>query len=878
MPPAVEDAAFSPASSVAEPDGDSGDATPEQTKTAEQAHEEPDGDSGDATPEQTADDERDPRNGTPPDGAGGSGDEDGGERRDDAANDDPPGEEECFRPPVPNELNILPLRDSVIYPMLIAPLSVARESSVQLIDESIVGNNRVIGVVAQRRPSIETPGFDDVYGYGCAVIIRTLVKMPDAVRLIVQGVSRFRIKKPIHETPYLRAQIEVLNEPETEPDQAEDIEALRRSVAALFEHAIRLSPQLPDEIRSLTQAVQEPNVMCDLVAAHMTLSVEDKQKVLETVPLADRLRLLLEMLSKEVRVLELTSKVQSEVNVELSKSQRDYYLREQLKAIQRELGESDERGEELDELRAKIDEVGLTAEALKEVNREYDRLRRMSPGSPEYTVARTYIDWMVALPWNKSTEDNIDLQSVRETLDADHYGLDKIKERILEFLAVRKVKKDGKIRQPILCFAGPPGVGKTSLGRSIAHAMNRQFVRISLGGMRDEAEIRGHRRTYIGALPGQIIQGLRRAETNNPVFMLDEIDKLGSDFRGDPSSALLEVLDPEQNAAFRDHYIDAPFDLSRVFFVTTANRLDTIPAPLRDRMEVIELSGYTEEEKVEIAKRHLIPKQVEEHGLRQSQIEFKPEALVRLIRHYTREAGVRNLEREIASVVRKVTRQFAEGRRAKVVVTTKYLESALGAPRFLHEEVLERELTPGVAVGLAWTPVGGDVLFVETAKMPGPKGLIVTGQLGDVMRESVTAALSYIRSRADQLKIPSEVFEKSEIHVHVPAGSVPKDGPSAGVTMLTALVSLLTGRTVKPRLAMSGELTLSGQVLPVGGIKEKVLAAHRAGVTTLILPADNEKDFKEDVPAEIARQLKVHFVKSADQVLRLALEKPSAKG
>ncbi|MFQ3669614.1 MAG: endopeptidase La, partial [Fimbriimonadaceae bacterium] len=733
-------------------------------------------------------------------------------------------------------------------------------------------------VVAQRRPSIETPGFDDVYGYGCAVIIRTLVKMPDAVRLIVQGVSRFRIKKPIHETPYLRAQIEVLNEPETEPDQAEDIEALRRSVAALFEHAIRLSPQLPDEIRSLTQAVQEPNVMCDLVAAHMTLSVEDKQKVLETVPLADRLRLLLEMLSKEVRVLELTSKVQSEVNVELSKSQRDYYLREQLKAIQRELGESDERGEELDELRAKIDEVGLTAEALKEVNREYDRLRRMSPGSPEYTVARTYIDWMVALPWNKSTEDNIDLQSVRETLDADHYGLDKIKERILEFLAVRKVKKDGKIRQPILCFAGPPGVGKTSLGRSIAHAMNRQFVRISLGGMRDEAEIRGHRRTYIGALPGQIIQGLRRAETNNPVFMLDEIDKLGSDFRGDPSSALLEVLDPEQNAAFRDHYIDAPFDLSRVFFVTTANRLDTIPAPLRDRMEVIELSGYTEEEKVEIAKRHLIPKQVEEHGLRQSQIEFKPEALVRLIRHYTREAGVRNLEREIASVVRKVTRQFAEGRRAKVVVTTKYLESALGAPRFLHEEVLERELTPGVAVGLAWTPVGGDVLFVETAKMPGPKGLIVTGQLGDVMRESVTAALSYIRSRADQLKIPSEVFEKSEIHVHVPAGSVPKDGPSAGVTMLTALVSLLTGRTVKPRLAMSGELTLSGQVLPVGGIKEKVLAAHRAGVTTLILPADNEKDFKEDVPAEIARQLKVHFVKSADQVLRLALEKPSAKG
>lgn len=783
------------------------------------------------------------------------------------------GSEEEKKPDVPSELSILPLRDSVIYPMLIAPLSVAREASVQLIDESIVGNNRVIGVVAQKRPQVETPGFEDVYEYGCAVIIRTLVKMPDAVRLIVQGVSRFKIVEHLQEEPYLKARIEVIPEPETEEEKAEEVEALRRSVAALFEQAIRLSPQLPDELRTLTQAVQETNVMCDLVAAHMTLDVQDKQKVLETVDLEERLRLLLDLLSKEVRVLELTSKVQSEVNSELSKTQREYYLREQLKAIQRELGEADERGEELDELREKIDSAGMTAEALREVNREFDRLRRMSPGAPEYTVARTYIDWMNSLPWNKSTEDNITLQTVKEILDADHYGLEKIKERIIEFLAVRKVKKSGKIRQPILCFAGPPGVGKTSLGRSIGHAMNRKFIRISLGGMRDEAEIRGHRRTYIGALPGQVIQGMRRAETNNPVFMLDEIDKLGNDFRGDPSSALLEVLDPEQNSTFRDHYIDVPFDLSNVFFITTANRLDTIPPPLRDRMEVIELSGYTEEEKLEIAKRHLVPKQIEEHGLRASQVVFQDEAIRKLIRFYTREAGVRNLEREIASVIRKATLLFAEGRDRKLTVNAKYIESALGAPRFLHDEVLEREPAPGMAIGLAWTPVGGDVLFIESAIMPGSKGLIVTGQLGDVMKESVTAALSYVRSHADKLKIKNDFYDKSEIHVHVPAGAVPKDGPSAGVTMLTALTSLLTGKTVRPRLAMTGEITLSGQVLPVGGIKEKVLAANRAGVNTLILPEDNRKDYMEDVPSEIRAGLTAHFVKNAGQVLKLALDK-----
>lgn len=781
------------------------------------------------------------------------------------------------RPDIPDILNILPLRDSVVYPMLIAPLSVARDAGVQLIDESIVGNNRVIGVVAQKSPQDESPGFDDVYETGAAVIIRTLVKMPDATRLIVQGIARFRIVERLQEHPYLKARVEIIQDDMPEEGREEEIEALRRSVSALFDQAIRLSPSLPDELRSLTQAVQEINVMADLVSAHMTLSVEDKQKVLETADVAERLRLLLDLLSKEVRVLELTSKVQNEVNSELSRSQREYYLREQLRAIQRELGESDERGEELDELREKIDKAQMSEEGLREVNREFDRLRRMNPGSPEYTVARTYIDWMVALPWALDTEDNLDLTHVKNVLDSDHYGLDKIKERIIEFLAVRKVKKSGKIRQPILCLAGPPGVGKTSLGRSIANALGRKFVRVSLGGMRDEAEIRGHRRTYIGALPGQVVQGMRRAESNNPVFMLDEIDKLGQDFRGDPSSALLEVLDPEQNESFRDHYIDTPFDLSRVFFITTANRLDTIPPPLRDRMEVIELGGYTEEEKVEIAERHLIPKQTEEHGLRRSQIEWNQQAVHKLIRFYTREAGVRNLEREIASVTRKATKQFADGRKAKLSVTPKFIETALGAPRYTHDEVAERELTPGVAVGLAWTPVGGDVLFIETALMPShQKGLIVTGQLGDVMKESVTAALSYIRSNAKALNIEPTFYDKTEIHVHIPAGAVPKDGPSAGVTMLTALVSLLSDRRVKQRLAMTGEITLSGQVLPVGGIKEKVLAAHRAGVTTLLLPEDNRKDYMEDVPPEIRGQLETHFVKNAGEVLKLAFASQKA--
>lgn len=786
--------------------------------------------------------------------------------------------EEERKPDIPSELNIMPLRDSVIYPMLIAPLSVAREAGVQLIDESITSNNRVIGMVAQRKPHIEQPDFDDVFEYGCAVIVRTLVKAPEAVRLIVQGVSRFRIVEHLQHEPYLRARVELIDEPTIPAGKTEEVEAMRRSISGLFDQAIRLSPNLPDELRSLTQAVQEPNVMADLVAAHMMLSVEDKQRVLETSELIPRLRLLLELLSKEVRVLELSSKVQSEVSAELSKSQREYYLREQLKAIQRELGEPDDRGEDVEELAERLREAGLPAEAQKEADRELERLRRINPGSPEYSVSRTYLETMAALPWNKSTIDNLDLPHVKQCLDEDHYGLKQIKERIIEFLAVRKVKGDGRVRQPILCFAGPPGVGKTSLGRSIARAMGRKFHRISLGGMRDEAEIRGHRRTYIGALPGQIIQGLRRVESNNPVFVLDEIDKLGSDFRGDPASALLEVLDPEQNSSFRDHYLDAPFDLSHVFFITTANRLDTIPPPLRDRMEIIELGGYTEEEKLGIAVRHLIPKQIEEHGLRPSRIEFTEASVRKIIRYYTREAGVRNLEREIAGVIRKATRKFAEGRKAKLTVNEKFVETALGAPRYLHEEVLEREMRPGVAVGLAYTPVGGDVLFIESARMDGSKGLTVTGQLGDVMRESVTAAMTYLRSHARELRIDPVLFEKSEVHVHVPAGAVPKDGPSAGVTMLVALTGLFTNRRAKQRLAMTGEITLTGNVLPVGGIKEKVLAAHRAGVQTLILPEENRKDYMEEIPEEIRNELKVYFVRHADQVLRLSLEPPAPNG
>lgn len=773
-------------------------------------------------------------------------------------------------PEIPSELNLLPLRDSVVYPMLIAPLSVGRPQSIQLIDESVAGNHRIIGVVAQRDPTVEVPNREDIYGFGCAVIIRTLVKMPDGIRLIVQGVSRFRVVEVIQTEPYLRAKVEVIQEQPIQPEYSDEVEALRRTVASLFERSITLSPQLPDELRSLTQAVQEPNVMADLIAAHMTFAVEDKQRILEAVDLRERLRLLVELLNREVRVLELTSKVQSEVSTELTKSQRDYYLREQLKAIQRELGEEDDRSQEIEELHRQIEAAGMPEEALKEANRELQRLARMSPASPEYNVVRTYLDYMISMPWQKATEDQLDLQRVRRVLDGDHYGLDKIKERIIEFLAVRKFKKEGVVRQPILCFLGPPGVGKTSLGRSIAHALGREFVRISLGGMRDEAEIKGHRRTYIGAMPGQIIQNIRRCGTNNPVFILDEIDKLGTDFRGDPSSALLEVLDPEQNHAFRDHYLDAPFDLSRVFFITTANLLETIPPPLRDRMEVIELGGYTETEKIQIAKRHIIPKQLQEHGLSPSRLTWTKAAIRAVVSNYTREAGVRNLEREIAAITRKAVKAFAEGRRTPIRVTPEYVQACLGAPRYLHDEVAERRLRPGLAVGMVWTPVGGEIVFVESALLPGKGGLILTGHLGEVMKESARIALSYLQTRSSDVGIDPSRFAERDVHIHVPAGAIPKDGPSAGVTILASLASLFTGKTIRKRLAMTGELTLTGEVLPVGGIKEKVIAAHRAGVRDIILPEENEKDYLEEIPEDVRKALRAHFVRDAESLLEIA--------
>jgi ATP-dependent Lon protease len=775
-------------------------------------------------------------------------------------------------PEVPSELSILPLRDSVVYPMLIAPLSVGRDAGIRLLDDTSSSSARVIGVVAQKEAISGEPDFGDLYSVGCAVVIRTLMKGPDATRMIIQGSARFRIVEPLQSTPYLRAKVEVIKDDPIPEEKEEEIEALKRSIAALFDSAVRLAPNIPDELRALTSNVSEPGVMTDLVAAHMPFSTLQKQQILETERLEDRMRMLLQMLGREVRVLELTSKVHNEVNAELSKTQRDYYLREQLKAIQRELGEEGEPSEDLEQLREQLEGANLTPEAEKQAYRELNRLARISPGSPEYTVARTYLETLASLPWAAESKDRLDLDHARRVLDEDHYGLEKIKQRIIEFLAVRKMRQGGPVRQPILCFYGPPGVGKTSLGRSIARAMERQFVRISLGGMRDEAEIRGHRRTYIGSLPGQIIQGLRRAETRNPVFVLDEIDKLGNDFRGDPASALLEVLDPEQNNSFRDHYLDTPFDLSNVFFITTANRLDTIPPPLRDRMEIIELGGYTEEEKVEISRRHLGPKQIEEHGLKKGQVSIEDQAYVALARHYTREAGVRNLNREIGSVIRKGALLFAEGRKSKLKVDEKFVQKSLGAPRFLHDMVSEREMHPGMAIGLAWTPVGGDVLFIETVKMPGKRGMIVTGQLGDVMKESATAAMSWVRSHGAELGIPPDDFENHEVHLHVPSGAVPKDGPSAGITIMTAFASLYTGKKVRPRLAMTGEMTLTGQVTAIGGVKEKALAAHRAGVTDLILSEENRKDYMEEVPSEIRANLSVQFVKRADQVLSAALE------
>ena len=772
-------------------------------------------------------------------------------------------------PIIPDVLGILPLRGTVIFPQAVTPLAVGRPGSVKLVQEALQGS-RILGAVMQRDPSVDDPGAQGLHAMGTVILIHRAMKQPDGtVRLVVQGLSRFRITDVLQEAPFLRAHIQRLSD---DAPATLEVEALARTASTLFQKVVALSPTLPDELQNVVGAAEAPGVLADLIAGSLSiLPTALRQELLETTSVAERLQRLVAALSKEVEVLELGSKIQSEAQSEMSKSQREYYLREQMKAIQKELGDGDDRTQEIDALRKKIDAAGMTEEAKNEATRELDRLSKMPPAAAEYTVARTYIDWLVSMPWQQETADNVDIAQARAILDEDHEGLEKIKDRILEYLAVKKIRQAGK--DPILCFVGPPGVGKTSLGKSIARALGRKFHRISLGGMRDEAEIRGHRRTYIGALPGQIIQGLRRAGTKNPVFMLDEIDKLGMDFRGDPASALLEVLDPEQNVSFRDHYLDVAFDLSRVLFVTTANVIDTVPPALRDRMEIIPLAGYTEEEKIAIAQRHLVPKQAKEHGLGPvADIEFTPESLRLLARGYTREAGVRNLEREIASVCRKVARRRAEGHADPVRVSPDLVTSFLGVPRFELEELEERTSVPGVAIGLAWTPVGGDILFIEATRMQGKRTLTLTGQLGDVMKESVQAALSWVRSHADELGIAPEFWETSDIHVHVPAGAIPKDGPSAGVTMTTALVSLLTGRRVRPGLAMTGEVSLAGRVLPVGGIKEKVLAAHRAGIRTVLLPKRNEKNLIEDVPRAVRDEMTFHLVDAVPDVLRLALE------
>ena len=770
---------------------------------------------------------------------------------------------------VPPEMAVLPLRDTVLFPQAFMPLAVARESSVKLIDEA-VASGQTIAVFAQREAGEDEPGQADLHAIGTASQIHKMFKLPDgSLRIIVQGLARVRLDEVTSTGPFLRGRVSEAPEVLLDADRLE-IDALQRNIKTNFQQIVSLSPLMSDDMQALAVNITEPGRLADFVASSLgTLSTDTRQEVLQTLDVRVRLNLLNRLLIKELEVLELGSKIQSQVQSEVGKNQRDYFLREQLKAIQKELGEGDDQTREVDELRQKVEAAGLPEAVKKEALRELDRLSKMPPAAAEYTVARTYLDWIVALPWSKRTDEVIDLAKTKTILDAEHSGLGKPKDRILEYLAVRKLNPG--MKGPILCFVGPPGVGKTSLARSIAQALGRKFVRMSLGGVRDEAEIRGHRRTYIGALPGQVIQGLRRAESKNPVFILDEVDKLGNDFRGDPSSALLEVLDPEQNNTFRDHYLDVTFDLSEVLFITTANVLDTIPPALRDRMEVLELPGYTEEEKLEIARDHLVAKQVTNHGLTSKHITFTDAGLRAVIRGYTREAGVRSLEREVGALCRKVARRRAEGDEAKVKVTPEFVGELLGAPRFMDEEVKDRTRNPGVATGMAWTPVGGDVLFVEASRMAGTGSLTLTGQLGDVMKESARAALSWVRAHATEWNIDPDFFKSSELHVHVPSGAIPKDGPSAGVTMVTAMVSELTRRPVRGDLSMTGEITLSGKVLPVGGIKEKVLAAKRAGVKEVILPRQNEKNVKEDLGDELLKGLTIHLVSTIDEVLLLAL-------
>lgn len=767
---------------------------------------------------------------------------------------------------IPEILPVLPLHDVTLFPKMVLPLIVKQPESVRLIDEAM-SKNRIVGFVVAKNAKAESDfNADDLYRIGTGAMILKMAKTPENhAQLLVQGLGRFRIKEFLETEPYLKARVEVIKEKERDD---KEIKALMNNLLELYEEVVELSPALPKEIASMAKTIEEPGVLADMVTSTINSSITEKQKILEIQDVKRRLKSVTKIVNYQLEVLKIGSKIQTQVKEDMGQKQREYYLRQQLKAIREELGEKDELSSEIEDYETRINEADLPEEAFNEAERELKRLARMHPSSSEYSVATTYLDWILSLPWNTSSEDNLDIKKARKVLDDDHFGLEKAKKRILEYLAVRKLKSDSK--GPILCFAGPPGTGKTSLGRSIANALNREFVRIALGGVRDEAEIRGHRRTYVGALPGRIIQGIRRAETKNPVFVLDEIDKVGSDFRGDPSSALLEVLDPEQNFSFSDHYLDVPFDLSNVMFITTANVLDTIPPALRDRMEIIELLGYTEDEKIKIANRYLIPRQRRAHGLKATQISFTVGAVKKIITAYTREAGLRNLEREIANICRGVASKIAVEEAESVTIKVINLSKYLGPPR-IYDQINTRISTPGVALGLAWTPSGGDVLFIEATAMRGKQGLTLTGQLGSVMKESVAAALSFIRTNAEEMGIPHAFFEHYDIHIHVPAGAIPKDGPSAGVTMLTALTSLITGRMVRKNVAMTGEITLRGQVLPVGGVKEKVLAAHRAGVKTLILPKWNEKDL-EDIPRKVQKAMEFHFVDKMKDVLMIALD------
>ena len=791
----------------------------------------------------------------------------------------------------PDELAILPVRDTVLFPHAVMPLNIGRESSKALVDS--LGENKFLAVVAQRDPSVEAPSPDELYRIGCVTVVHKSVRMPNNSLLIFcEGLARIQLTELVSQQPFYRFRYKEL--PDKEPDPTAEIEALRQNAISVFDDVVQLSPALSGDMQTMVQNISEVGRVADFIAATLPgLSSAEKQTILETTDVQQRLEDIGRYLNKEREVLQLRNKIQTQVQDQLSQSQREFYLREQMKAIQKELGEFDEEAE-IEELRKKIDDSGMPEEAAKEAHRELQRLARMSPAAADYTVTRTYLDWLVVVPWNKSSSSEVDVLRAKQVLDTDHYDLEKIKERILDYLSVLQLKPT--LKGPILCLVGPPGVGKTSLGKSIARALSREFVRISLGGVHDEAEIRGHRRTYIGALPGQIMQGLRRAGTNDPVFMMDEIDKLGRDFRGDPSSALLEVLDPEQNNSFRDHYLDVPFDLSKVLFVTTANVIDPIPDALRDRMEVLELQGYTEFEKSRIAFDYLIPRQVPENGLSEGDIHFSEESISHIIHRYTREAGVRNLEREIGTICRKRARRIAEERSAAqasedgaqadaevpelLEVTPQVVEDFLGAPKVHKEaEIAERTKKPGVAVGLAWTPAGGDVLFIEATKMRGGgKGMLLTGHLGQVMQESMQAGLSWVRANAERLKIAPTFLKKNDLHLHVPAGAVPKDGPSAGVTVITALVSLLTGRRVKPNYAMTGEVTLTGLVLPVGGVKEKVLAARRTGVTDVILPRENEVNVNEDLNPDQIGNLNIHYVREVEEVIGLALVEPAGEG